>query len=272
MSAFKDKYGPWALVAGGALGIGEAYADYAAAQGVNVIVLDRDQAALDATASRLTKEYGIECLPVQVDLSADDLLDQVTAAVGDREVGLMVYNAAISDLGPFFKPNTGLDFEIARIAVNVAGPMLLTYHFGKRMLARRAGGIVLMTSGTGFQGSPYYAAYAATRAYCINLGESLWYEFKPYDVDVLAVAAGMTLSSAAEAMKHIDAELLQTTEQVVDEAMNALGKQPLCIPGEYNRSVREQLDQLPLEQQITEMANHPVTNFLGGTPPEQNLD
>ena len=129
-----------------------------------------------------------------------------------------------------------------------------------------------MTSGTGFQGSPYYSAYAATRAYCINLGESLWYEFKPYEVDVLAVAAGMTLSSTADDMKHIDAERLQTTEQVVDEAMNALGEQPLCIPGEYNRTLREQMDQLPIEQQITMMADHPVTQFMGGTLPDQHLE
>lgn len=54
--------------------------------------------------------------------------------------------------------------------------------------------------------------------------------------------------------------------------MNELGEQPLCIPGKYNRSVREQMDQLPIEQQISQMANHPVTHFLGGTPPEQAID
>ena len=48
--------------------------------------------------------------------------------------------------------------------------------------------------------------------------------------------------------------------------------QPLCMPGEYNRSLREQMDQLTLEQQIAAMADHPVTNFLGGTPPDQMLD
>ena len=272
MSGFKEKYGPWALVAGGALGIGEEYSRYAARQGLNVVVLDREQAALDEISASLQKEFGVECLAVQVDLSADDMLEQVIDAVGDREIGLVVYNAGISGVGPFYTPNTGLDFEKMRIAVNVTGPMLLTYHFARPMLARRAGGILLMTSGTAFQGSPYYSAYAATRAYCLNLGQSLWYEFKHYDVDVLAVAAGLTLSSAAEGMKHIDAELLQTTEQVVDEAMNALGEQPLCIPGEYNRTLRKEMDQLSREEQITTMAEHPVTHFMGGKLPDQHLE
>lgn len=220
----------------------------------------------------MPEEFGVECVPIKVDLSAGDMLEQVVEAVGDREVGLMVYNAAHSDLGPYYKPTGGLGLEKARIAVNVSGPMLLTYRLAKPMLAKRAGGILLMTSGTGFQGCPYYSAYAATRAYCINLGESLWHEFKPYNVHVLAVAAGMTLSSAAEGMKHINSEMLQTTEEVVDEAMNAFGEQPLCIPGEYNRFLREQMDQLTVEQQITTMADHPATHFLGGRRPTSTSD
>ena len=73
-------------------------------------------------------------------------------------------------------------------------------------------------------------------------------------------------------MQHIDAEKLQTTEEVVDEAMNALGKQPLLIPGEYNRENQETLSQLPLEQAIAAIGDHAISNFLGGTPPEQALD
>ena len=147
MTAFKEKYGPWALIAGGAQGIGEAWSRYAAERGVNVIALDVNQSALDEIGKSLPKEFGVECLPVKVDLAADDMLETVIDAVGDREVGLLVYNAAIADVGPFFKENTGLDFEKARIAVNVSGPMLLTYHFAKPMLRRRAGGIIFMGDG-----------------------------------------------------------------------------------------------------------------------------
>jgi short-subunit dehydrogenase len=48
MTIFTDKYGPWALIAGGAQGIGEAYSRYAAANGLNVAVLDLSAAALEA--------------------------------------------------------------------------------------------------------------------------------------------------------------------------------------------------------------------------------
>ena len=272
MSEFKEKYGPWALVAGGAQGIGEAWSRYAAARGVNVIALDVDESALDRIGKALPEEFGVECLPVKVDLSADDMLEQVIDAVGDREVGLLVYNAAIADVGPFFKENSGLDFEKARIAVNIVGPMLLTYHFAKPMLRRRGGGIVLMSSGAGLKGAAFYAAYSASKAYSITLAEALWYEFRPYNVDVLAVAAGMTLSTAARGFGHLDTSGFQTPEECVAEAMETLGKEPRIISGEAHRAGHAQLDKLPNTQAIEAMAQHALSDFLGGTPPEQAVD
>jgi len=271
MTDFIKKYGPWALVAGGAQGIGEAYSRYAAAHGLNVVVLDVNQSALDKIAGDLTKEHGVECLPVKVDLSAADMLEQVVHAVGEREVGLMIYNAGIADVGPFFKPNTGLEFEKKRIAVNVTGPLVLTYHFAKPMLARKAGGIVLMSSGAGLKGAPYYAAYSATKAYDIALGQALWGEFKPYNVDVLAVAAGMTLSTASEGFKHLDTSKFQTPQQLVDEAMDALGKMPMIVSEESHRANHEKMKQVPDEMIIGYLADHAITNFLGGTPPKQAI-
>ncbi len=272
MTEFLEKYGPWALVAGGAQGIGEAWSRYIAERGVNVAVLDRDPAALERIAQELPEEFGVECLPVEVDLSADDMLEQVTDAVGDREVGLLVYNAAIADVGPFFKQNTGLEFERARIAVNVTGPTVLTYHYAKPMLRRRSGGIVYMSSGAGMKGAAFYSAYSATKAHGINLAEALWYEFKPYNVDVLAVVAGMTLSTAAKDFEHLDTAAFQTPEECVAEAMAVFGKDPRIISGEAHRAGHEQLAQLPNTIAVEAMAQNALNDFLGGTPPPQAVD
>lgn len=271
MSGFTEKYGPWALVAGGARGIGEAYSRYAAAQGLNVIIIDREPSALEAITQDLTDKYGVECLPVNVDLSAPDMLEKVVDVVGDREVGLLVYNAGIADVGPFFKSDTGLDFEKMRIAVNVTGPLLLTYHFARPMLRREAGGIVLMSSGAGLKGAPYYAHYSATKAYDIALGQALWAEFKPYNVDVIAVAAGMTLSTAAEGFKHLDTSNFQTPTELVDEVMGALGKMPMLVAEANHRANHEKMKVLPDEVIIDYLANHAINNFLGGSPPKQAI-
>ena len=85
MSEFSERYGPWALIAGGAQGIGEAYSRHVAAQGLNVVVLDISPDALKEFVPTLEREYGVECLGVEIDLARQDLLAAVTQAVGDRD-------------------------------------------------------------------------------------------------------------------------------------------------------------------------------------------
>lgn len=272
MTDFATRYGPWALIAGGAQGIGAAYSHYAAARGLNVIALDVARAPLAQLAACIEEEHGVACLPLEIDLAAEDMLDTVIDAVGERHIGLLIYNAGLADVGAFYKPDTGLDFELRKIAVNVSAPMALTYHLARPMLARGRGGIVLMSSGAGLQGSPYYAHYSATKAYNIALAEALHMEFEPYGVDVLACIAGMTLSSVAEIYKDMDASTLQTPEQLVAETMAALGKGATVIAGEAHRRGRAFLQQLPREQQVEFVARHAVDNFFGGVAPDQNLE
>ena len=70
MSEFKQRYGPWGLVAGGAGGIGEAYSNYRAAQGLNIIVIDIDQRALDDISRKLSSEHGVEVVALNLDLAS----------------------------------------------------------------------------------------------------------------------------------------------------------------------------------------------------------
>ncbi len=272
MTSFVSQYGPWALIAGGAQGIGAGFARAFAAQGLNVAVIDNLAEALDDFLPGLASEHGVETLGLCLDLAQPDLLERIVDGLEGREIGMLVYNAAIADFGPFYKEGGSLAFEKARVAVNVSGPMALSYHFGKSMLKRQAGGIILMSSGAGFQGSPYYAHYSATKAYDIALAQALWYEFKPYNVDVLACVAGMTLSTAAKGYQHLDTSQFQTVEDLVEEAMAALGKQSTLIASESQREGRELLDQLPIDQKIEAMAMHPIANFLDGKVPDQHYD
>ncbi|MEE4658903.1 MAG: SDR family NAD(P)-dependent oxidoreductase [Halieaceae bacterium] len=272
MSEFTERYGPWALIAGGAQGIGEAYARYVAAKGVNLVLLDMAAEPLQALCAELTSNHGVDCLGVTLDLAAPDMLDQVIAAVGEREIGLVIYNAAIADVGPFYKPDSGLAYEQAKIAVNVTGPLLLTYHFARPMLSRGHGGVLLMSSGAGLNGAPYHANYSGTKAYAIALAESLYEEFKPYGVDVMACIAGMTLSTAAKGYQHLDTSGFQTPTDLVEETMAAFGQGPSFIAGEAHRQGREHLDQLPRAQRIAFVGQYATESFMDGTPHPQNLD
>jgi hypothetical protein len=92
-----------------------------------------------------------------------------------------------------------------------------------------------MSSLAGFQGSPRIATYAATKAFNTILGESLWGELGARGVDVLVCSAGAirtpnyTRAAGAEAPGTMEASA------VAEQALHALGRGPLVVPGFINR-------------------------------------
>jgi short-subunit dehydrogenase len=84
------------------------------------------------------------------------------------------------------------------IRVNCQALLALAYQFGKQFSANKRGGIILLSSLVAFQGVPYSANYAATKAYVQSLAEGLARELKPTGVDVLAAAPGPVRSGFAK--------------------------------------------------------------------------
>lgn len=268
-SAFFTQYGPWALVAGASEGIGGAWADYAAARGLSVVLVARRRDKLEEKRAELVRRFGVDVHIIAQDLADPNLLARVVEQLGDREIGLLVYNAALASVGSFFE-NT-LEFEIQRLNVNCAGPLALSYYFGKEMVKRRRGGIILMSSGTGLIGSPYYTHYGATKAYDIGLAEGLWFELKPYGVNALACIAGLTSSPGlAQALANNAArgEFVMTPEEVVAEAAQSLGLKPSVIVGAPNRWKMMLVTRLlPRSSGVKAIGAHALKNFLGGKVP-----
>jgi short-subunit dehydrogenase len=230
---FKETYGPYALVAGGSDGLGAAFAEAIARRGVNLVLLARGEDRLTATATRLKEAYSVDVIAVAADM-AD--YDTVKARVTQLKVniGLLVYDAAYAPIGRF---EDVTEEQLARAAaVNVLAPLLLAKLLSAPMIERGRGGIVLMSSLAGAQGSPNIAAYAATKAFNTILAEGLWSELKPRGVDVLACTAGAILTPGyqqAESAKPAPGTLKATA--VAEQTLNALGKGPIVIPGAVNK-------------------------------------
>jgi short-subunit dehydrogenase len=236
-SNLKQKYGQWALVAGASKGIGAAFSNYLAAQGMNLVLVARNRNDLDKLAASLTDQYKIQVSCISCDLSDPEAANQIKSAVHGIEIGLLVYNAALSYIGPFEKNSLDHHNQIAR--ANMITPMNLVQIFGESMLKNGRGAMVLMASLAGFQGSGFLAAYASTKAFNRVLAESLWYEWKNRGVDVMACCAGATsstnfIASNAEPMGFMAPRVL-TPEEVVEECFRDLGKRPSIITGRGNR-------------------------------------
>jgi uncharacterized protein len=134
-TAFADRYGPWALVAGAYEGVGAAYARAMAERGVNVVVLARRRSALTEMADAIGADTGVETRAVAVDLASDGAVATVVEATSGLDVGMLMYCAGAD---PNYEPFLANPVEVALGLVqrNCVVPMQLCHHFAGPMAAR----------------------------------------------------------------------------------------------------------------------------------------
>lgn len=241
--AFRERFGPWAVIAGGSDGIGAAFAREAARRGLRVASIARRPEPLERTAAALRAEFGVEVRAIRVDLTAPDVAQQVADATGDLDVGLFVYNAGSNRaLKPFLELSDAEALQPLELACR--GPLLLSRHFGARLAERGRGGIVLMSSLAGLAGGAYNSVYAAAKAFDTILAEGLWHELAPRGVDVLGVLAGATRT---ETVLHGSARFADAMDpaEVACGALDHLGRGPSFVPGERNRAAARGLWPVP---------------------------
>jgi len=234
MNRFRERYGAWALVAGASAGLGEAFARQLARRGLNLLLIARRQQALDALAADLQAVHRIQVRSLAADLARADLAAVVRDFTAGLDVGLLVYNAAYSAIGPFL--DYSLDDHLKVIDVNCRGPVVLSHLLGAPMAARGRGGIVLMTSTAGSQGGPWIATYAASKAFNLVLAEGLWDELANQGVDVVACRAGATATPGYAASKPRPSRVpLLSPDYVAEKTLAALGRGASVIPGLFYR-------------------------------------
>lgn len=229
MSRLSDRYGPWAVVAGASEGIGAAFATGLSRAGLNVVLAARRPEPLDALATSLRRTTGTEVTTVTTDLATPGGRDALAAATAGLDVGLLVVNAAYVPIGPFLDRDAD-DLQRA-VDLNVAAPVRLARHYLPAMVDRGRGGLILMSSMAGQQGSPGIATYAATKAFGAVLAEGLWAELRGRGVDVLACVAGAVETPGLRQAMSKRAPGTVTPETVADAALRALGRGPRVVPG-----------------------------------------
>ncbi len=219
MTRFAERYGPWAFIAGASQGIGAALSHGAAARGCNVMLLARGEEQLEATAADVAAQHRVEVRTVAADLADPKIGEIVADAVGELDVGLLVYNAAVAPAGKFLDVDP--DLHTLSVTVNCLTPTILCHWFGKRFAARGCGGLGMMCSNGGTQGAINFSTYSAGKAFEWILAESLWAEWKDHGVDVTNLFVGPTTSPNYLAFQEtLDADLCDRgdTDDPLDRA------------------------------------------------------
>lgn len=230
---FKQRYGEWALIAGASDGLGAAFARELAERGLNLILLARRAPLLEELAAELQEIHGVEVRVAALDLADVELGARIGALCDDVEVGLAIHNAAFAPVGRVLERE--LSDLLAAVDVNVRAPLTLVHTLAPAMVKRGRGGILLMSSLAGFQGTPRLATYAGTKAFNNVFGESLWHELRASGVDVEVCCAGAIRTPGFAAAAAKDPPGTLDAAVVAKHALDSLGRGPASIPGWINR-------------------------------------
>jgi short-subunit dehydrogenase len=158
----------------------------------------------------------------------------------DREnvdIDVLINNAGLGDSGSFATSDPFRNKQM--MLVNIASLTVITRHLLSRMIARRGGGILNVSSSAGFLPIPDFAVYAATKAYVTSFSEALRAELRGTGVSVCALCPGPVRTEFQEVAKRPGAQpdtgpefVFVPVEKVVREAIAALeANRPLVIPG-----------------------------------------
>jgi uncharacterized protein len=182
---------PLALVTGASSGIGADLARELARDGHDLVLSARTLAPMQALASEL-ESYGATSIVIPSDLSKPGAAAELAGAIEARglQIEILVNNAGLGALGRFDQIDAGRISEM--LQVNVVALTELTRLLLPGMVARRRGRVLLVASTASFQPGPRMAAYFATKAYVLSLGEALAYELRATGVTVTTLCPGAT--------------------------------------------------------------------------------
>jgi NAD(P)-dependent dehydrogenase (short-subunit alcohol dehydrogenase family) len=184
-----------AIVTGGARGIGRAIVRTLAAEGADVVAVDRDaergERVIAALAAELTApgDGGVTFLPG--DISDEARVQAVVEDVLHRHGGrldVLVNNAAVQ-IEKEFVDLTGADFR-AMVDTNLYGTFLFTRAVLPSMLSAERGVIVNISSVMGLVGDRLLSVYSATKAGILGLTRSVAVTYGRRGIRAVAICPG----------------------------------------------------------------------------------
>lgn len=185
--------GQVALITGAASGIGEAASRAIADAGASVAALDRDAAGLDRVVTEL-ESGGARALALRLDLADTQ---SIPAAVAEVLAAFGRIDILVNCAGLYGEPGTILEQSEEnwdRVhTINLKAPFLLMQQVGRHMVERGGGGrIVNVSSSSAFRAQRSIPPYGSSKAALVQLTRSAASDLGPHDINVNAVAPGLT--------------------------------------------------------------------------------
>lgn len=210
-----------AIVTGGGSGIGEAIASRIAAEGGQVVIFDRDSAALEraAQAHALT--------PMQVDVSSEEALQTGIQRTVQQygKLDILVNSAGI--VGPTSTQIVNYRSEdfLQVLQINLFGSFYATKYAVQAMLQNKYGRILMIASIAGKEGNPGMVGYSTSKAGVIGLVKSIGKEYAESGITVNGIAPAvirtpMNEKTAPDQLRYLTERIPMKRLGTVEEAAN----------------------------------------------------
>jgi short-subunit dehydrogenase len=225
-----------AIVTGGNTGLGAAFAQHLASQGHNLVLVARNQERLDAVATRLRVEHGVEVevLPADLAVPAERaIVEQRLDGTMGEPVDILVNNAGIGTR-ELFDQASPAELQ-AEVDLNITAVMQLTRAALPGMLRRGRGAVINVASFAGYLGPPG-SAYSASKAWVLSFTDSVAASLAGTGVHAIVICPGLMRTGrhvrAGRPVGSARSPLWLEPAEVVERCLSDLRKQrTLSVPG-----------------------------------------
>ncbi|GAA1736258.1 SDR family NAD(P)-dependent oxidoreductase [Luedemannella helvata] len=238
-----------AVVTGASTGIGYALAQNLAERGYDLIV-----AADEEQIEEAARQLGEGARPVRTDLATPEgverLRDEVLAL--GRPVDVLAINAGVGVSGDFVRDND-LAEELRVVDLNVRSAVHLSKLLLPAMVARGRGRVLFTSSIAATAPGPYFATYAASKAFLFSFAEAIRYELRDSGVTVTALLPGPTDTDFFARAEMMDTPVAQAAKDdptdVAREGIEAmLADKDSVVTGKWRNKAQVAVGHLASEQ------------------------
>lgn len=184
-----------AVITGASSGIGASFAYKFGREHYDLIIIARNEKALEAIAKEIRDLNGVNVTVILADLSLPDAADTVWKQLKDTDIDVFVNNAGFGGLSDVVSADP--QRLQSMIAVNVTTLSRLSQLAAISMKKRGTGSIINLASILSFFPTPHGAVYGATKAFVLSFSEALSEELKGTGVYVTAICPGPTATNFA---------------------------------------------------------------------------